>query len=258
MPGLIIEFGFKLRDSVCLAGAFLIGFVCFPARAQETQFLPEVDANLTLNSAFRAYLQAKDDREGGDPTQFSFGPSLQFYRKPLIKLKKVTAFDLDDSKSRLLVLETGYRYITAPNAPPETRLVEAATSNFPLNAGFLVTDRNRFDLDWKNKVFSWRYRNRLTLERTVAIRAYHFIPYVAAEPLRESVQQVEHHISLRGFIVPRGQTRRIQHILRARQQHRQAPEPASELAGVGPLSLLFRGEEMNQLSPKYLIWACHF
>ena len=164
----------------------LICVFCIPARAQETQFLPEVDAHLTLNSMFRAYLEAKDDREGGDPTQFSFGPSLQIYRKPLIKLKKVTEFDLDDSKSRLLVLETGYRYITAPDAPPETRLVEAATSNFPLDAGFLLRDRNRFDLDWKNNVFSWRYRNKLTLERTFAIRSYHFIPYVAIEPFYET------------------------------------------------------------------------
>ena len=42
------------------------------------------------------------------------------------------------------------------------------------------------DLDWKNGSFTWRYRNKLTLERTFAIRAYHFIPYVAAEPFYES------------------------------------------------------------------------
>src|SRR5215469_12006742 len=35
-----------------------------------------------------------------------------FYLKPLIKLKSVTAFDLDDAKSRPLVLESGYRLIT--------------------------------------------------------------------------------------------------------------------------------------------------
>src|SRR5260370_5796777 len=75
-----------------------------PARAQESQFLPEIDAYLKLNSTFRAYLEAKDDRDGGDSTQFTFGPSLQLYLKPLIKLKKVTAFYLDDSRSRLLVL----------------------------------------------------------------------------------------------------------------------------------------------------------
>jgi hypothetical protein len=161
-------------------------FVWLPARAQNVQFLPEIDAHLTLNSTFRAYLEAKDDREGGDPTQATIGPSLQLYLKPLIKLKKVKAFDLDDSKSRLLVLEVGYRYITAPDAPSENRMQVAVTSNFPLKAGFSLSDRNRADLDWKSGIFTWRYRNKLTLDRTFAIRSYHFIPYVAAEPFYES------------------------------------------------------------------------
>jgi hypothetical protein len=161
-------------------------FVWLPARAQNVQFLPEIDAHLKLNSTFRAYLEAKDDREGGDPTQATIGPSLQLYLKPLIKLKKVKAFDLDDSKSRLLVLEVGYRYITAPDAPSENRMLVAVISNFPLNAGFSLSDRNRADLDWKSGIFTWRYRNKLTLDRTFAIRSYHFIPYVAAEPFYES------------------------------------------------------------------------
>jgi hypothetical protein len=84
----------------------LLCFACVPARAQDLQFLPEVDSHLKLNSMFRTYLEAKDDRDGGDPTQFGTGPSLQLYLKPLIKLKKVTAFDLDDSKAKFLVLET--------------------------------------------------------------------------------------------------------------------------------------------------------
>ena len=87
-------------------------FACLPVHAQDTQFLPEIDAHLTFNSCVRGYLQAKDDREGGDPTQFTFGPSIEFYLKPLIKLKSVTQFDLDDAKSRPLVLESGYRLIT--------------------------------------------------------------------------------------------------------------------------------------------------
>jgi hypothetical protein len=88
----------------------LFSLVCFigpPVSAQDTQFLPEIDAHLTLNSHMRAYLQAKDDREGGDPEQFTFGPSIQFYLKSLIKLKQVTVFDLDDAKSRPLVIESG-------------------------------------------------------------------------------------------------------------------------------------------------------
>lgn len=165
----------------------MFGFLaCFPTFAQDHQFLPEVDGYLKLNSYFRTYLQAKDDREGGDPTQFTFGPSLELYLKPLVKLKNATAFDLDDAKSRPLVLETGYRLITQPNTPNENRLIEAATFRFPIWLNILITDRNRADLDWKAGSFTWRYRNRFQLERTFAIHSYHLIPYLAAEPFYES------------------------------------------------------------------------
>jgi hypothetical protein len=175
------------RYFVTILGRVLLIFLaCLPVPAQESQFLPEIDAHLKLNSTFRTYLEVKEDRDGGDPTQATLGPSLQLYLKPLIKLKKVTTFDLDDAKSRFLVLETGYRYITAPGASSENRMIVAATSNFPLSAGFFVSDRNRADLDWKSGVFTWRYRNKLTVERTFAIRSYHLIPYVAAEPYYES------------------------------------------------------------------------
>src|SRR5882724_6899404 len=130
--------------------AFLICFACLAARAQQVQFLPEIDAHLKLNSTVRVYLEAKDDRDGGAPDQFTIGPSIQLYVKPLIKLKHVTAFDLDDSKSRMLVLETGYRHITTPDAPPKNRMQAVATFNFPPKAGFRMSDRNRADLDWKN------------------------------------------------------------------------------------------------------------
>ena len=166
--------------------AIPVCFVCLPACAQDVQFLPEIDAHLKLNSYVRTYLEAKDDQDGGDSSQFGIGPSIQLYVKPLVKLKRVTGFDLDDAKARFLVLETGYRYITAPIAPPEDRMLAAVTLNFPLMAGLHLSDRNRADLDWKNGSFTWRYRNKLTLERTFAIRSYHFIPYVAAEPYYES------------------------------------------------------------------------
>jgi hypothetical protein len=167
-------------------GAFLVCFGCTPACGQDVQFLPETDAYLKLNSAFRVYLQAKDDREGGDPTQLTIGPSIQLSLKPLIKLKDITTFDLDDAKSRALVLETGYRSVTAPSAPRENRMETIATFHFPMKARFLISDMNRTDLDWKNGGFTWRYENKLTVERSFSIHSYHLIPYVAAEPYYES------------------------------------------------------------------------
>jgi hypothetical protein len=153
-----------------------------PACADDFQVLPEFDANLKVNSLLRLTFEAKGDREAGEQEQFQIGPSIQLYLKPLIKLKNVTAFDLNDAKSRFLVLDAGYRDITAPNAAPENRIILAVTSNFPLKAGFLASDRNRADLDWQKGAFTWRYRNRFQLERAVQVVSYHLIPYAAAEP----------------------------------------------------------------------------
>jgi hypothetical protein len=65
-------------------------------------------------------------------------------------------------------------------------MITAVTLNFPAGAGFQVPDRNRADLDWKNGIFTWRYRNKSTVERTFVIRSYHLIPYIAAGPFYES------------------------------------------------------------------------
>jgi hypothetical protein len=150
--------------------------------AQSVQTLPEIDAHVTVNNFTRVYMQIKDDRDAGASDQCSVGPSMQFYLKPLLRLKQITEFDLDDSKPRPLVLEVGYRYLTAPNEPSTNRLEPVLTAHFPLKVGFLVSDRNRADLDWKSGELNWRYRNKLAFERTFTAHSHHFIPYVAAEP----------------------------------------------------------------------------
>jgi hypothetical protein len=161
---------------------------CSPTHAQSsvTEFFPEIDAYFKLNSNIRFVFQAKETKEGGDPTQAEIGPSIEFYLKPLIKLKNVTAFDLDDAKSRPLVLSIGYRYVPSPGKPTVNRLEPVLTSHFPLVAQILLSDRNRFDLDWSSGSFTWRYRNRLTLERRIAIGSYRPAPYASAEVFYES------------------------------------------------------------------------
>lgn len=153
---------------------------------QEVQFLPEVDAYLTVNPNTRISFQAKDTRDGGEPTQAAIGPSIELYVKPLVKLKEITLFDLDDAKARPLVLAAGYRYLSSPTSPSTNRIPLAATSHLPIRAKLLLTDRNRADLDWSSGTFNWRYRNMLTLERTLTIHSYHPIPYASAESYYES------------------------------------------------------------------------
>jgi hypothetical protein len=166
----------------------LLLLVCLPARAQTstTEFLPEIDSNFRLNSNVRLIFQAKQTREGGDPTQAEVGPTIEFYLKPLLKLKNVTLFDLDDAKSRPLLLAVGYRVVRSPGKPTINRLEPVLTFHIPITARILISDRNRGDLDWSNGKFTWRYRNRITAERRFTISNYHPAPYASAEVFYQS------------------------------------------------------------------------
>jgi hypothetical protein len=150
--------------------------------AQIDEFLPEVDAYYKMTSTVRIWLQAKETAENGNPVTAEFGPSLDFYVKPRSRLVQITTFDLDDSKSRPLILSIGYRYLPTPGEPPTNRMEPVATLNIPIpKVQFLVTDRNRADLDWKAGTFTWRYRNRLQVEHTFRVGSYHLSPYGSAE-----------------------------------------------------------------------------
>ena len=167
----------------------LFVMVCSRAEAQSFQFLPEVDAYYKVQHGFRLGFQAKETREAGDPTQAEVGPSVDFLLNPLLRLKDITVFDLDESKSRPLLLSVGYRYVPSPDKPVVQRMEVVATPRLPLVAKILASDRNRADLDWENGQFTWRYRNRLTLERRVGIGSYHPAPYVSAEVFYQSQYQ---------------------------------------------------------------------
>jgi hypothetical protein len=162
---------------------------CTVVAAQEAQFLPEADLYLKLKSNVRLRVQAKDTREGSDPKQATIGSDLELYVKPLVRLKKVTAFDLDDAKSRSLLVTAGYHYLASPDSSSTNRMELTATSHLPIKLGLLLTDRNRADLDWSDGEFTWRYRNRLQVEKSLAIRSYHPAPYSSVEVYYESEYQ---------------------------------------------------------------------
>ena len=161
------------------------------SRAQESkQFLPEIDTYYSLSPLVRASFQAKQTREGGDPNQAEIGPSIEFNFKPWIKLQNQTVFDLDDASKRALVFTTGYRVLLSPGSTATNRWELVATANFPLSGGFLLSDRNRADLDWQSgKEFQWRYRNRLSLERSLKLGSYHSRVYIRDEEFYESQYQ---------------------------------------------------------------------
>ena len=71
------------------------------AQEQSAQAWPEVDTYVTLNSDVRVSFFAAATREGREGTNAEIGPNIDFYFKPLVKLTRITVFELDQSKSRL-------------------------------------------------------------------------------------------------------------------------------------------------------------
>jgi hypothetical protein len=142
--------------------------VCASSARTAGSVRPEIDLRYEFNAHARLLCRQKDDRDSGDPPQATVGPSIMLYRKPLLRLKQLLASDLDTTKSRLILMETGYRIITAPDAAVENRVLKAATFDYPMLHQFLITDRNRFDLDWQKGYF---FSNRLASRVQCVLRA---------------------------------------------------------------------------------------
>lgn len=172
----LLPLRFKLAGMISL-----LVLISPPAKAQSYQTWPEISTYVKLNSDVRLYFIATTTRENSKGTSAEIGPNIDFYLKPLLRLEQITIFQLDKSKSRPLLLRLGYRYLPSTDGPAEHRGVLEATGRLPLMTGFLVSDRNRADLRFIDGEFSWRYRNRLTVERTVSILSYHFSPFVRGE-----------------------------------------------------------------------------
>ncbi len=161
--------------------ALFVGMSPPLANAQIAEFFPEIDVYTGLTPHARFWFQAKDVREDGASTQAEIGPSLDFFLKSHARLQALTTFNLDDSKKSLLALSVGYRYLPSPGNPTENRILLMATPNLPLKTALLLSDRNRLEINFTNGNAYWRYRNRLTLERTLTVHSYHAFLNASAE-----------------------------------------------------------------------------
>ncbi len=168
----------RLALAVLLVLSFQI-----PARAQSKQAWPELSTFVKLNDQMRFYFLATTTKENRNSTDGEFGPNFDFYLKPLRQQKRWGLLPLDESKNRILMIRVGYRYLPtyAGDNPAEHRGILEATSRYPLMRGVLVSDRNRLDIRAIGGEYSWRYRNRLTVEREFASGRFRVGPYARAE-----------------------------------------------------------------------------
>ncbi len=168
--------------SLLFASILLIVFSAFAACAQTEQLLPEVDTYIRIHSNLRLFFLTQVSMENDAATQAAIGPNLDIFVKPWFKLGRVAGFQLDEAKSRPLSFRVGYNYIPSTDGPTENRILLEATGRAPLLIGSLVSNRLRVDLRFiEGSGYSWRFRERLSVERNLELGSFKMTPYVRVE-----------------------------------------------------------------------------
>jgi hypothetical protein len=197
------------------------------AQNTQAQWWPELDTYLRLNQKARASFFVKRSTDGDTYDSVQIGPNLDFYLKALRKRVRTN----DATKDKYLVFRIGYRYFVNANGPNENRGIAQFTDRTPLPWSMLLSDRNRADLRWvTGKAFSWRYRNRLTLERSFLIGPVHFSPYLRGEIYYDSRYNTwtKNSYSL-GAEIPLGRRMQAEPYFEHDNQSRTAPQHVNAL-----------------------------
>jgi hypothetical protein len=153
------------------------------AQQTQTQAFPEIDTYVGLTNRLRFMLQAARTRDGDTVASSQFGPNLDIFFRPLVRKKLRTN---DPGKEKFLVFRIGYQYVANVGKPNENRTLLELTTRFHLPWLLELAERNRSDLRVIRDQFSWRYRNRLTLERSFLIKSFSFSPYARGEIFYDS------------------------------------------------------------------------
>lgn len=157
-----------------VAIVFLVMSVCAAARAQQqesdtpTQIWSEVNVYVPLNEKFRLFFLATLNRaeETREDSELTLGAHVDY------------------TVNKRLTLRGGYRYTFAPsndNPYQEQRIITEQTFRQALPLAILLSDRNREDFRFVNGSFSFRYRNRVTIEREFRAFKRSLTPYGAVE-----------------------------------------------------------------------------
>ena len=156
---------------------FMIG--TSPATAQESatrnELWPEIDVYIKVKPKVRLFILGTVSKsvEDGEPRNAE-GFEAQI------------GVHVDYIPNKHVILRTGYRFGTSigSNSDPfkEHRLLTEQTLRKLLPGELLLSDRNREDFRFVDGDFSFRYRNRVTIEREVHLfKGRTITPYASAE-----------------------------------------------------------------------------
>jgi hypothetical protein len=148
------------------------------------EFWPEFDFFIKLNEKSRIYAlyTATKQENLGQYADGQTGVHVDFYAVPTFRRHLINY--IDPSRSKALMMRAGYLVSRAKNnsgTATEHMATAEATARAHLQAGLLLSDRNRVDFRWISGDPRHRFRSRLKLERTFDAWKFQLTPYAHAE-----------------------------------------------------------------------------
>jgi hypothetical protein len=149
------------------------------AQSSSNQFWPEIEGYYSFDPKLRLGVMASRSTDGASYNSIEVGPTLNFFAKRFVRPVLTTP---NEAKNNSLVFGVGYRYLAGINQAPENRIEIDFTPQVPLPLGLQASDRSRVDVRFiEGAGTSWRYRNRINLQRTFTIQRFVFSPYGQGE-----------------------------------------------------------------------------
>jgi len=172
----------RRRSALLALGAGLA--LAAPVAAQDisTQFWPEVDTFVHMNDHMRIYVPLSGTKEGTDDSDQdgTTGIYLDYYVAPIAAPHLFGPANIP--RMHRLLFRVGYGYSAGGDGAPATNTLTAeATWRATIPWELLLSDRNRFDLNFTGGDFDPRYRNRIRLERNVNFGNWALTPYAYGE-----------------------------------------------------------------------------
>jgi hypothetical protein len=176
----------RVSSYVLLAVLFVI-----TAKAQNTvdwQAWGETDFYWQFHPDVRLVVASAHDRDV-NYTDVKFETFLDFYVprfRPILFRRLV---ERDDARMQRIVLRMGYVASHSVGEEPSTlehRPLAEGTLRWAFPFALLLSDRNRFEFRIVNGMYSWRYRNRVRIERDFKVRTLPLTTYVSTEGFYDS------------------------------------------------------------------------
>lgn len=153
-----------------------------PAPTDEKEFWPGLYATFVLTPRFRLQTFV-ETRSGEDSDYLLWRVGTTFSYQAMRRIKRPDA-DIEEEDRHYIVLGGGYEYIrTYENGDTagEHRVGVQFTPKRTVGFGSLLQDRNRFEFRWKDSGYTFRYRNKLMLDRPLQAGKVLLIPYASGE-----------------------------------------------------------------------------